>query len=182
MHCALASVNVLHLSDFQRYAKQVMHEEYSANCEVTRKANSDNYLAICDAGKCSSRLKSGGITFDYEQRDNPATHEDLLILQRAADILKDKSVWDNNDDRICSEDDISWSLYCALHKASIDILGEYQHRRMALQEVRFAIEDLSDGKEYAHRLMDFNNTRSFDEVLRVLSIATERVESKLSAK
>ena len=130
MHCALASVNVLHISDFQRYAKNVMDEEYSARCEVAQRANAESYLPICDAGKCSARLKSDGISFDYEQRDNPATREDLLILQRAAEILNDKSLWDNNDDRICYEDDTSWSLYCALHKASIDILGEYQHRRM----------------------------------------------------
>ena len=47
------------------------------------------------------------------------------------------------------------------------------------QEVRFAIEDVSGGEEYAHRLKDFNNTRSYEEVLRVLVIATERVESRL---
>ena len=82
MHCALASVNVLHISDFQRYAKNVMDEEYSARCEVAQRANAESYLPICDAGKCSARLKSDGISFDYEQRDNPATREDFLILQR----------------------------------------------------------------------------------------------------
>ena len=181
-HCALASVNVLHISDFQRYAENVMHEEFSARCEVKREANADSYRPVCDAGKCSARLKSGGISFDYERRDNPATREDLLILQRAAEILNDKNLWDRNDDRNCSEDDTTWSQYCALHKASIEILGEYQHRRMALQEVRFAIEDVSGGKEYAHRLMDFNNTSSFEEIHRVLSIATGRVEEKLGAR
>ena len=119
---------------------------------------------------------------DLERRDQPVTSEDLLILQRAAEILNDKAVWDRNDDRICNEGDTTWSLFCALQKASIEILGEYQHRRISLQEVRFAIEDVSGGEEYAHRLKDFNNTRSYEEVLRVLVIATERVESRLQNK
>ncbi len=119
---------------------------------------------------------------DLERRDQPVTSEDLLILQRAAEILNDKAVWDRNDDRICNEEDTTWSLFCALQKASIEILGEYQHRRISLQEVRFAIEDVSGGEEYAHRLKDFNNTRSYEEVLRVLVIATERVESRLQNK
>lgn len=114
-----------------------------------------------------------------ERRDQPVTNEDLLILQRAAEILNDEALWDREDDRICEEADTTWSLFCALQKASIEFLGEYQHRRVSLQEVRFAIEDVSGGEAYAHRLMDFNNTRSYEDVLRVLEIATERVASRL---
>ena len=117
---------------------------------------------------------------ELERRDQPVTNEDLLILQRAAEILSDEAVWNRKDNRVCEEGDTTWSLFCALHKASIEILGEYEHRRVSLQEVRFAIEDVTGGEKFAHRLRDFNNTRSFDEVLEVLEIATERVASRLA--
>ena len=116
-----------------------------------------------------------------ESRDQTITEEDLLILQRAKKILSDESVWDRQDDRNCDEHDNSWSLFCALWKASIETLGEYKHRRVAMQEVRFAIEDVSEGREFQHRLMDFNNLSSttFSDIHKVLQIATERVESRL---
>jgi hypothetical protein len=46
------------------------------------------------------------------------------------------------DDRVCDDDEASGtrSLFCALQKADREILGEYQHRNVALQEVRFAIQ------------------------------------------
>ena len=53
-------------------------------------------------------------------------------------------MWDRADDRICEDGDETFSLYCALKFATIDEVGEYQHRRTALQEVRFALEDLSE--------------------------------------
>jgi len=61
------------------------------------------------------------------------------------------------------------------------VLGNYDHRRVALQEVRFAIEEVSGGREFEHRLMDFNNlpqTR-FADIKRVLAIARERVAARL---
>ena len=118
----------------------------------------------------------------YEQRDQPATDEDLEILLRADEILADESKWDRKDDRVCEPDDTSWSLFCALQKASVDILGEYQHRRVAIQEVRFAVEEATSGMDLEHRLMDFNNLPStrFEDVKRVLTEAIERVQSRLS--
>jgi len=66
----------------------------------------------------------------------------------------------------------------------METLGEYNHRRVAMQEVRFAIEDVSEGREFQHRLMDFNNLSSttFSDIHKVLQIATERVESRLKKK
>ena len=116
---------------------------------------------------------------ELERRDRSVTEEDLRILRRAAEILSDESAWNRRDNRVCEQDDTSWSLFCALHKASIETLGEYQHRRVALQEVRFAIEDVTGGERFEHRLRDFNNTRTFAEVHQVLAMATERVESRL---
>jgi hypothetical protein len=60
-------------------------------------------------------------------------------------------------------------------------LGIYDHRRVALQEVRFAVEDATRGQDFAHRLMDFNNLPStqFTDIKAVLRVATGRVRERL---
>lgn len=123
---------------------------------------------------------------ELEQRDRPVTDEDLLILSRADEILKDESVWNRNDDRECDDDESTGrrSLFCALQKACIEVLGKYDHRRAALQEVRFAVEDATRGRDFEHRLRDFNNlpeTRLVD-VKKVLKVATDRVNSRLKGR
>ena len=122
-------------------------------------------------------------TPEYEERDQPVTAEDLRILQRADEILSEPSKWDRHDDRVCAPEDRTWSLYCALHKACVEVLGEYQHRRIALQEVRFAVEEATKGMELEHRLMDFNNMPAtrFEDVKKVLATAMERVKARLAA-
>lgn len=120
----------------------------------------------------------------YEQRDQPVTTDDLLILKRADEILSDETKWNRKDDRTCKPEDKIWSLFCALQKASIEVLGKYDHRRVALQEVRFAIEDVTKGREFEHRLMDYNNlaTTQFKDIKQVLKMATEKVEARLKEK
>lgn len=118
-----------------------------------------------------------------EQRNQPVTEDDLRILLKASEILKDASVWNRKDDRVCDDDEATGkrSLFCALQKACIDVLGKYDHRRVALQEVRFAVEEATRGRDFEHRLRDFNNlpeTR-FDDVKGVLRVATDRVKSRL---
>lgn len=118
-----------------------------------------------------------------EQRDRPVTSEDLRILTRADEILRDESVWNRQDDRVCTDDNARghWSLFCALEKACVEVLGQYDHRRVALQEVRFAVEDATRGRQFEHRLMDFNNLSetTFGDVKRVLRVSTERVATRL---
>ena len=84
-----------------------------------------------------------------ESRDQAVTEDDLRILQRADSLLKDVSVWNRHDDRACADDEAAgkWSLFCALQKADREILGEYQHRNVALQEVRFAIQDATRDRQ-----------------------------------
>jgi len=118
-----------------------------------------------------------------EQRDQPVTNDDLRILLKADELLKDESVWNRKDDRECNDDEAAGkrSLFCALQKACIDVLGAYDHRRVALQEVRFAVEDATRGQDFEHRLRDFNNlpaTRLAD-IKRILRVATDRVKSRL---
>lgn len=125
----------------------------------------------------------------YEARDLPATREDLLTLERAAELLDSEAVWNRDDDRQCADDEANnkRSLYCALERASRDVHGTHDprmvanHRRIALQEVRFAIEDATGGRQLNHRLMDFNNLpdTDFADIQGVLTRATERVRARL---
>jgi hypothetical protein len=133
--------------------------------------------------------------FAFESRDQPATADDLRILRRADALLGDASAWNRDDDRVCDDDEASGkrSLFCALQKANREILGEYQHRNVALQEVRFAIQDATRDRQtemviralrrfsLPHRLMDFNNlpeTR-FEDVKQVVRVASERIAARL---
>ena len=123
---------------------------------------------------------------EQESRDQPVTEDDLRILLRADDLLKDESVWNRKDDRECADDEATGkrSLFCALQRACVDVLGAYDHRRVALQEVRFAVEDATQGQDFEHRLRDFNNlpaTRLAD-IKGVLRVATDRVKARLKNK
>ncbi len=75
------------------------------------------------------------------------------------------------------------------------MLGAYEHRNVALQEVRFAVEDATRDRQtkmmfdalrhfrLPHRLMDFNNlpeTR-FEDIHNVLRVATTRVAVRMAA-
>ena len=115
---------------------------------------------------------------EEERRDLPVTIEDVHILELADAILSDEEVWDRADTREC-EGKVKISLFCALHKASIEVLGKYDHRRASLQEVRFVIEE--HGKPYKHRMMGFNNdpATTFRDLKQILRSAKERVERRL---
>ena len=73
------------------------------------------------------------------------------------------------------------SLFCALAKASIKVLGKYEHRRVALQEVRYIIDERYHDRWEAHRLKDFNNHHdtTLTEVKEVLRSAKKRLEKRL---
>lgn len=127
----------------------------------------------------------------YETRDLPVSIKDLRTLERAAELLASEATWNRNDDRRCDDDEAMnrRSLYCALLRASADTYGSHDpsrvadHRRVALQEVRFAVEEATGGLELEHRLMDFNNLpgTTLADIQRVLAQATTRVRARLPA-
>jgi hypothetical protein len=119
---------------------------------------------------------------DSEDHAPPVSAEDLQILDKANALLPDEAHWNRHDTRECPPNEVKLSLFCALHKACIDVLGHYEHRRSALQEVRFAVEEATKGRDdFQHRLMDFNNlpeTR-FEEIKQVLAKAGAKVSERL---
>ena len=148
------------LSIFRRFVMDELSEEDLSEEEV---ASLDRMQEILD------------------NRKRPVDFQDLQILDSADMRLANTMVWDRADDRKCDTRDETFSLYCALYFGSIDTVGEYQHRRTALQEIRFAIEDASGGREFDHRMMDFNNLpgTSFDDVKNVISTARAQLQDRL---
>lgn len=118
-----------------------------------------------------------------ESRRRPVSEQDVAILDRATTILSSEANWDRADDRQCHPEDSKFSLFCALQRASVDTLGGYQHRRVALQEVRFALEEATIGRTYEHRLRDFNNdpATTLADVHAVIAVARERIAARLAA-
>ena len=135
-------------------------------------------------------IVSGFETFGQEfTKENgniglPFDSVDVQILKRANDILLSESVWSKEDDRKCQDDIDSnkYSLFCALYKASIDIVGEYDHRKPALQQVRWNIDNQYKERLAGHRLMDFNNhgNTNFDEIKRLLAESIKIIEKKVA--
>lgn len=144
-----------------------------------------------DTRPAQSREKFGDPA-QYEARDLPVTRQDLETLERATALLGSETAWNRSDDRRCADDEAmdKRSLYCALERASADVYGSHDpykiadHRRVALQEVRFAVEEATRGRELSHRLMEFNNLpeTTLADVQRVLAQATARVRARLPAE
>ncbi len=143
--------------------------------------------AVSIGGLALVVLLEGGLELLWHERPHqPATAEDLRIIDRAGALLMAEASWNRNDDKNCEDDKAAqkWSLYCALETACIEVLGHYEHTRVALQEARFAVEAATEAKPYAGRLMGFNNDPAtrFADVKQVLKVARDRIQSRLPAQ
>ncbi len=90
----------------------------------------------------------------------PPSDLDRQIVRRAAAILSSDSVWNRADTRVCPTTATTWSIYCAMQRATVEVTGAFHHRRPALEVVRLIVEKRAAGRPYHHRLMDYNNDPS----------------------
>jgi hypothetical protein len=98
------------------------------------------------------------LTFDVAaSKTVPASDLDRAIIVRAAAILSSDAVWDRADDRQCGDEDKTWSIYCAMLRATREVTGGIHHRRPAMEVVREVVDRRSAGRNYEHRLRDYNN-------------------------
>ena len=142
------------------------------------------FLLLVLLTTCIDKSFGQDFTVDKGNRDLIFDSVDIKILIRANDILITDSDWSKTDDRKC-QDDIDankYSLFCALYKASLDIVGEYNHRRPGLQQVRWIIGDKYRDRLDGHRLMNFNNhpSTTFDEIKRLLAESLKTIEQKIA--
>lgn len=96
---------------------------------------------------------------DVSHEVSPGTL-DQEIVRRAAVILWSEAMWNRNDNGKCPAEATTWSIYCALEKATMEVTGGFHHRRPALEMVRALVEQRTAGRNYNHRLMDYNNDPS----------------------
>src|SRR5882672_2215939 len=87
----------------------------------------------------------------------PVSEGDILIVKRAREILDSPAKWNRADNRECPAGAKTFSLYCALEMATIEVSGTREHRGAALQEARFVIDEIAAERNYDHRLMRYNN-------------------------
>lgn len=111
----------------------------------------------------------------------PVTQADLQIVQRARKILDSPSKWNRADNRVCPEGAKTFSLYCALEMATIELGGKSEHRGAALQEARFVIDEIAADRNYDHRLMGYNNdpNTTFTDIQEVFSILERLIALRL---
>jgi hypothetical protein len=113
----------------------------------------------------------------------PIVKADLQIVKRAREILDSASKWNRADNRVCPAEAKTFSLYCALQMATIEIGGKAEHRGAALQEARFVIDEIAIDRNYEHRLMNYNNdpTTTFADIQEVLRITESLITLRLKA-
>src|SRR5215475_10425431 len=115
----------------------------------------------------------------------PVSEGDIRIVQRAREILNSPAKWNRADNRKCPAAQTTYSLYCALEKATEEVSKNFAHRGAAMQQARFVIDEvLAKGNHYEHRLMDFNNDpkTTFADVQKFFSLIEERIKRRLAAQ
>lgn len=137
--------------------------------DLTR-ANDEVEIEIYSGGKGVIRTYNGW----YDVTDFSASGDDVRfrvdtarevapnaldreIIQRADVILSSNDVWNRADNRKCPETATTWSIYCAMERATRELTGGFHHRRPALELVRVMVEERTKDRNYNHRLMDYNN-------------------------
>jgi len=139
-------------------------------------------ILIFSLSGCGLYRGDNGLSFFkpyYMKRDILVTKVDLNILDKT-DMILTKELWQKKDVIFC-KDSQKLTLLCALEKASVYVLGKYNHRQPALQEVRFIIDDIFQSRWDKHRLRDFNSNpkTSFEDIKLVIDKAKETVKIKL---
>ncbi|WP_158823097.1 hypothetical protein [Granulicella sp. S156] len=122
------------------------------------------------------------LTFDLdasnESREIVPRPLDQKIVQEAARLLSTPAVWNRTDDRHCPTAATTWSIYCAMIKASISVTGGSHHRRPAMETVRAIVDERTATRGYHHRLMEYNNdpTTTLRDVQSLFSEAQARMQ------
>ena len=133
------------------------------------------------------KITSKNISFNVDSDPRvPATENDLEIVRLARQMLSEEKYWNKNDDRNCSDDlaNQSFSIYCALRIASLEIENEYNHRNAVLQKLRHKIDEKYPNEKWQHRLRDFNNMESitYEDIMALLEEMEQEFVLELNKK
>ena len=156
--------------DLQRFFKR-LEERVAANGAADLARSTDDVeIEIYEGGAGVIRTYEGWfpvtgfslggdtMTFQFDgKHEVPPNAVDRAILERAATVITSDAVWNRADNRKCPADAKTWSIYCAVERAMIEVTGGFNHRRPAGQLVRQIVETRSADRTYSHRMMDYNN-------------------------
>ena len=138
--------------------------------------------ALTLSGILAVQAQTSTHSSDDSAASPPVTKTDLRIVRRARAILNSPVEWNRSDTRACPADATTFSIYCALEKATVEVTGDFRHRGAAMQQARFVIDDVTGGRDYHHRLMDYNNdpTTTFADIQKLFRLLEDRVAKQLS--
>ena len=151
---------------------------------ITKYFRASVLIAAVLSPLCVNAQQTAGQSADNPTIRPPVTMADLQIVKRAREILDSPSKWNRADNRVCPPSAKTFSLYCALQMATIEIGGKAEHRGAALQEARFVIDEIAADRNYEHRLMNYNNdpTTTFAEIQEVLRITESLITLRLKGR
>jgi hypothetical protein len=124
-------------------------------------------------------IDAGAMRFQFDgKHEVPPNAVDREILERASTVITSEAVWNRADNRRCPSDAKTWSIYCAVERAMIEVTGGFNHRRPAGELVRQVVDTRSAGRHYAHRMMDYNNDPStqLNDVRSLFAEAIARIK------
>ena len=131
-------------------------------------------------GTCEGSVTRQLTLANPEGFEIPAGDDDLKILARARQILSGPSVWDRRREPACDEDRTkqSWSLFCALSQASLDVTGAARGLRPVWQEARAAAVEVA-GHSFQGALKDFNSSESttYSDLVKAFDITERRLRT-----
>jgi hypothetical protein len=158
-------------SDLDRASDDVEIEIYAGGTGVIRTYN--GWFPVTHFAADGSTLRFRIDTL----KEIPAGTLDREILERAAKIIASDSVWNRADNRKCPATATTWSIYCAVEKAEIEVTGGFHHRRPAGELVREIVDERAKNRNYSHRMMDYNNdpTTTLADVRRLFAEALARI-------
>lgn len=159
-------------ADLDRTSDDVEIEIYAGGAGVIRTYN--GWFPVTSYSAHGSALR---FQIDTLQQI-PAGALDREILQRAATIIASDSVWNRADNRECPAAATTWSIYCAVEKAEVDVAGGFHHRRPAGELVREIVDERAKARNYKHRMMDYNNdpTTKLADVRSLFAEAIARIK------
>jgi hypothetical protein len=149
---------------------------------VLRRTDESNYEGRCQgSGQIERRLMLTRNRPLYGL-EVPISDTDFRILARARHILSGPRVWNRHDDRYCEDDakQNSWSLFCSLYQASVDVAGKYLPLRPVMMDVRAAIGEGANGQSFDRILLEYNNLESttYANIATIFDRAEKRLETR----
>jgi hypothetical protein len=82
----------------------------------------------------------------------------------------------------CQANAKTFSLYCALKKASEEATGRFDHRARVMEYTRYTVDEVAANRSsFQHRLEGYNNSpqTTFDDIQRVLQLVAEHIQQRI---